>query len=373
MTKEYKRKDYINEMFVLRAVACLSIVLVHSIYFAGKIIPNSYLMGPIGSIAVLLTFGTPTFIFISMLLISYSYPNGLPSKFLTRRAKLILIPFISMAIFYALFYVLDSSAYVINYSTPQSILRYSLINIMGGYHGYFILIIFQFYLLYYIFDDYLSRKPPLLVILTSLVINLIYLSIFNFLPSPIDNKAVDYFWISWYQVPFLGWIFYFTLAYYCGKNYDIFLQTLNRYKNLVLLSTIPIGSLTVVLANLNIIPSSSKSIMMIFFTISMIGSIYFIATKIKTPPYFIIKISEYSFPIYFLHMFFLSIISKTIGIFEINWGVFSIVFLFIGSIVASMFTAYFLNKLKVGKYLVGRINTTTIKSQKTQLYNTIRS
>lgn len=363
------KKIYLNEIFMLRAVACLSIVLLHSLAIAQSGISNlsDYLDAVVNSVRVLLTFGTPTFVFISMLLISYSYPNGLPTTFLGRRAKLILLPYLSMAVFYALFSGLVSELPI------KEILVNASLNILGGYHGYFVLIIFQFYLLCYFFNNYLSKKNPLTIILISLVINLIYLAIFNFSSSPIDNSLVNYFWARGHWIPFVGWVFYFTVAYYCGKNYSEFLFLLNKNKNLILASTVSIGALTVILANLEIIPLSSKSIMMIFFTTSMIATLYYMATKVKDIPYLLMKISEYSFSIYLLHMFFLSIVSKALQVLGIDLGIFNVVFLFAGSIIGSMLMTYIVNRFKFGKYLVGGINSIGVKAKLGYGHKSLRS
>lgn len=353
------KKMYLNEIFLLRAIACLSIVLLHSLAVAQQGISNSsdYLDVVVNSVRVLLTFGTPTFVFISMLLISYSYPNGLPTTFLGRRAKLILLPYLSMAVFYALFYGFFSRLPI------KEILVDASLNILGGYHGYFVLIIFQFYILCYFFNNYLSKKKPLIIISISLIINLTYLAIFNFLDSPIDNILVNYFWIRGHWIPFVGWIFYFTVAYYCGRNYSEFLSLLNKNKNLILTSTVSMGVLTVILANLEIIPLSSKSIMMIFFTTSMIATLYYIATKVKDIPYLLMKINEYSFSIYLLHMLFLSIINKVLQVLGIDLGIFNVMFLFTGSVIGSMLMAYIVNRFKFGKYLVGGINSIGVKTK----------
>lgn len=352
-------KKYLNEIFMLRAVACLSIVLLHSLAVAQSGISNisDYLDIVVNSVRVLLTFGTPTFVFISMLLISYSYPNGLPTTFLGRRGKLILLPYLSMAVFYAFF-----SGLVAALPIKEILINVSL-NILGGYHGYFVLIIFQFYILCYFFNNYLSKKNPFTVILISLIINLIYLAIFNFSSSPIDNSLVNYFWVRGHWIPFVGWIFYFTVAYYCGKNYSDFLFLLNKNKNLILALVVSTGLVTVVLAKLEVIPLSSKSIMMLFFTTSMIATLYYTATKVKDTPYLLMKISEYSFSIYLLHMFFLSVVSKALQVLGIDLGIFNVVFLFVGSIIGSMIMTYIINRSKLGKYLVGGINSIGVKAK----------
>lgn len=371
MESKSERKKHINEIFLLRAVACLSIVLFHAIETSINLnISDSYSFNLIESIKVLLTFGTPTFVFISMLLISYSYSDNLPKYFLIKRAKLLLMPFLAMAIFYAFTYVAKSTNYIVDYSAVKLIIKYSIINILGGYHGYFILIIFQFYILCHLFNRYLSKMNPFATITVALIINLTYLAIFNYLPSPIDNKIVGYLWYGWFKIPFVAWVFYFVLAYYCGRNYDYFLYVIRKYEKIILVSAIAIGSTTIVLENLNLIPSSSKSVMMIFFTTSMIGVIYNIATRIKTIPYFFIKISQYSFSIYLIHMFYLTIMKNILLKHDIDFSVFSILFLFIVSIVASMLTAYIFNKFKFGKYLIGTINNNgaKLKTEKPKIH-----
>ncbi|WP_350560636.1 acyltransferase family protein [Psychrobacter sp. CAL346-MNA-CIBAN-0220] len=360
MIKKPDNKNYINEIFILRAVACLSVVLLHSIEVTqlDVSIINDKLNIIITIIRVLLTFGTPTFIFISILLISYSYPNGLPSNFLVRRLKLIMLPYLSMAVFYAVIVGVVESI-----STKEIIINI-FFNILGNYHGYFVLIIFQFYLLSYFFHNYLSRKNPFVIITISLIINLFYLGVFNFSNSPIDSELVNYFWKRGHWIPFIGWVFYFTLAYYIGRNYSLFLSILDKNRRLILVATIFFAILTAILSSLELIPVSSKSYIMVFFTTSMIGTLYNIFTKIKNTPYLIMQISRYSFPIYLLHLFYLIIINKVLGILGVDWTVFKIVFLFIGSIIASMITTYLLNKLKIGKYLVGGINNIGAVSSK---------
>lgn len=350
------KKQYINEVFILRAVACLSIVLLHSIGRSQLYLTNfnDYSVFIISSVRTLLTFGTPTFIFISILLISYSYPSGVQSNFLRRRGQLILLPYISMAVFYAVFYGFFSS------STIKQVLTNVLINISGGYHGYFVLIIFQFYLLYVFFNDYLSRQRPLKIMLLSLVVNLLYLAVFNFTNSPVDNIFINYFWERGHWIPFIGWIFYFTVAYYCGRNYSAFLLLVNSNIKIILASLVVTGSITIALVNLEIMPLSSKSITMVFFTTSAIGVIYFLANKTTHVPYLLMLISRYSFSIYLLHMVFFDFIIKILKLLEIHWGGFYIAFLFIGSITGSVITAYLINKVKLGKYIVGSVSNVGI-------------
>lgn len=358
------KRKYLNEIVFLRSIACLCIAVVHSLHVAhtSATFTNDLYDTIVDSIYVLFTFGTPTFIFISMLLISYSYPTGLPKGFLAKRFKLIMLPFIFMAIFYSadmnIFRELlaGNMSEVFSAATWSTITKNVVGNLMGGYHGYFILIIFQFYILAYLFHKFLSKSNPLVIILVSLVINLVYLSVFNFTEPPTDSEVMLHFWKSGHWIPFIGWIFYFSLAFYCGLYYSQFVEILKNNKSIVIFSAVFFGILTVLLTMFDLIPLSSKSVTMIFFTTSMIGVLYLIALKIKKIPKILVDINNYSFSIYLLNTFYINIVATILLILHLDFGIFNVIIYFTMSTMASMFTAYLLNKLSFGKYLVGRVN-----------------
>lgn len=323
---------------------------------------NSHYDTLVDSIYVLFTFGTPTFIFISMLLISYSYPNGLPKGFLWRRFQLILLPFIFMAIFYSadmnIFNQLlaGNMTEVFSSDTWSTILSNVIGNLMGGYHGYFILIIFQFYILAYFLYKFLSKSNPVLIILSSLVINVIYLAIFNFTEPPTDSEAILYFWQTGHWIPFVGWIFYFSLAFYCGLYYKQFLKVLKNNSSLVVFSAIFFGGATVLLTIYEVLPLSSKTVTMLFFTTAMIGVLYLISLKIKRIPKILVLINNYSFSIYLLNTFYINITYTVLILLKVDYGIFNVFVYFVVSTTASILTAHLINKIPFGKYLVGRVN-----------------
>lgn len=359
-----KKRKYLNEIIFLRSIACLCVAIEHALHVAhtSHTFTNSLYDTIVESGYVLLTFGTPTFIFISMLLISYSYPAGLPKDFLSRRFKLILFPFIFMAIFYSADMNLlnqllaGNTTEVFSIRTLTTISTNTIGNLMGGYHGYFILIIFQFYILAYFFHKFLSKSNPRTIILISLVINLLYLAIFNFTEPPNDSERMSYFWKSGHWIPFIGWIFYFSLAFYCGLYYHHFITILKKHKKTIILSTLVFAFLTVWLTILKWIPLSSKSVTMLFFTAGMIGTLYLLATKIKIMPKILIDINNFSFSIYLLNTFYINITYTVLRLLKLDFSIFNVLIYFIVSIMASMLTAYLLNLSPYGKYFVGRVN-----------------
>ncbi|WP_223591794.1 acyltransferase family protein [Neobacillus bataviensis] len=345
-------KKLINEIFLLRSISCLSILLLHSLARAYADENHT-----INLLRVLLTFGTPTFIFISEFILARSYPHELPAHFWSKRLKYIMVPYILFGTFYALLKAFEASISSGNNlagSFGHFLWRHLL---LGDYHGYFILVIFQFYLLHFFFHKYLKMWKPPLVMGIALLINVAYLGFFNFVkPYPTDIGV--YIWEKFYWIPFFGWLFYFTLAYYCGRNFSLFISFLNKNAKWIIISPLLIGSICLYLFDSQIISSiSSKRVDMVFFTTSMILLIYYIATKISKVPKIFVWISQYSFGIYLIHPVFLAVMYLVYNrlSFEVYPSLMTL-FYFIGSLLLSCATTFVLNKIPYGIYFAGKIS-----------------
>ncbi|MEH6992332.1 acyltransferase family protein, partial [Neobacillus drentensis] len=137
-------KKLVNEIFLMRTISCLSILLLHSLARA-----YAYDNNIVNLMQLLLTFGTPTFVFISEFILARSYPQELPANFWSKRLKFIMVPYILFGTFYALMKGFEQSLSSGNDflgSFGGFLWKHIL---LGDYHGYFILVIFQFYLLHY--------------------------------------------------------------------------------------------------------------------------------------------------------------------------------------------------------------------------------
>ncbi|UKJ81776.1 acyltransferase family protein [Priestia megaterium] len=349
-----KRKP-VKEIFLIRSIACLAIVLLHSIEASLKFYsPQGGLENNTKvwyeTFALILKFGTPVFVLISIFLLAYSYPKKTPSGFIKKRIKFILIPYLVMAVFYAL---LDA---YIQHLTVTLFLKQLFMNIfLGGYHGYFILIIFQFYLLYMLFQKYAHRFKAWYVIIICFIINFIYLGIFNF-TKPIDIPHAEYIWTRFSWVPFLGWLFYFSIAYYFGIHYEAFKKFLLKYNKYVIAFAILSCALVVFLYQSNLlIVHSSKRIDMLLFSTAMFLLLYYVGAKLKSIPSFFSIISQYSFGIYLLHLFYIALINKFIEHLPFLGLSMYICILLIGSTILSMISTHLLNMIPLGHYVVGKI------------------
>ncbi|MEC1072274.1 acyltransferase family protein [Priestia megaterium] len=346
-------KGLINEFFWLRCVACLAVVMGHSFqssyncYIQSEDQINSLYIDLYHVLYLGILFGTPVFVFISEFLLSKRYPVNVPAGFIKKRLKFLFIPYVFMSIMYAL---TEMSEWTIR----DFIIESSKNIFLGDSTLYFILIIFQFYFLHLFFNKHLNRLSPKKVIPIAFLINILYLSIFNFF-SPPNLPYANYLWKVGYWVPFVGWIFYFILGYYCGKNYRQCLTFLHKYKILVIGMPMFSFSIVLVLSKFVVImPWSSKRIDMILYSTSVILFIIYISSRIKEVPKTVMFISRYSFSIYLLHQFFLMLfpyVKLPVFLNMISY----ILCVFVLSISLSIITSYLLNKFSFGQYVVGTV------------------
>ncbi|WP_088104752.1 acyltransferase family protein [Halalkalibacter urbisdiaboli] len=337
-----------KELFFLRGIACLSIVLLHAIGLGLTSITKEGLTGVFfDSIHVLLYFATPLFIFISMFILGYSYRHRpLPHTFLKNRILYLFLPFLFMAFFYSIPYASSFKDWG---------LKFLLNSVIGDYHGYFVLIIFQFFVLYLLLHKVLPRFNPAVVLISSFIINASYLAFFNF-TTPWAVPYADYIWERFYWVPFLGWLFYFTLGYYCGTYYERFMVQLEKWKGLVLAGPLLTSALLLFFYHSDWLAiHSSKRIDMLFHTMTVGFFLFYIANKMQTIPQSIVFISQYSFGIYLLHMFYQAVFDFAFQFMSINLGYSYIFLLFAGSTMCSIYTIQYVSRWKYAAYLIGKV------------------
>ncbi|RKP53202.1 hypothetical protein D7Z26_15865 [Cohnella endophytica] len=339
-------KKFIKEVNSIRAIACLCVVFLHAIQQRLFTWNNNALHTVLG----LLAFGTATFVFLSELILSRSYPDRLPSFFIKKRVIPILVPFIVFCFFYA---------FIANYDNIPHLIRAFTFNLLGNYHGpWFILVILQFYALHQIFVKYLSKVSAFIILTGSFFINMAYLAIFNLCAPPRETGFIAFLWEGGYWVPCLGWLFYFSLAYYCGKNYERFIQELTEHRSFVLIAPIFAMALVVYVDSFHIMPYGSKRMDMILFTVAMVLSLFLIFSQLKKQPAILEFVSQYSFGIFLIHLFFIKVTNKALHVLGLRLGYFEIPILFLSAVIASVIVVHAVNKLPLGKYLIGGLRST---------------
>ncbi|PSL42567.1 membrane-bound acyltransferase YfiQ involved in biofilm formation [Salsuginibacillus halophilus] len=334
----------IHEVYWLRALACLAVVMVHAVNTTLEhyefIIPKSEENILIAA-RFLVLFGTPAFIFISELLLAYAYPDQVPKGFFIKRVKFLLMPFAFMAFVFAVM-------------TSESIGEFpselALNLFLGGYTGYFILIIFQFYILHVCLHRYLKKVSPVLVLSAALMINTIYLGFFH-VTSPPGIVLGEYIWERGHWLPFTGWVFYFALGYYAGRYYHQIMSRIVKLRYLLAGAAAVLLLFVFSLVVTDILDVvSSKRVDYILYTTAVVFAILAFTYRLKKVPLPVLVLSKYSFNVYLLHTVILHYLPKFEGLHP---------FLYFGLAVilsagGSMLFAKFVSRFNITSYLIGK-------------------
>jgi membrane-bound acyltransferase YfiQ involved in biofilm formation len=340
------------EVYWLRCICCIAVVIIHSISaamgtFEG--VKNTLITSYIPFL-----FATPAFVFISEFLIAKSYPNGLPNGFMKKRLKKLVPPYLFLAFIYAIF-----KTHQFSFLT----FKVTLSNIfLGGFVAYFIIVIIQFYLLHKFFHKYLKNWSPKIVLPIGFVINILYLAFFNF-SNPLPIPKADYIWRMGYWMPFVGWLFYFLLGYYCGRYYTELKIAINKYKTLIYTLSIVTLFIGFLVNHFQLYTIDSKRIDNILYTTCIILLVFQLTSKVQSVPNFVMLISRYSFNIYLLHEVFMMSVQYVPFVKDMNILVY-IISLSILAIGGSIFISTVLNKFSFGGYLVGQPYAKQQKVQK---------
>jgi membrane-bound acyltransferase YfiQ involved in biofilm formation len=341
-----------NEVFWLRSLSCLTVVLLHAItttiihYYPS---PDSTTHLVLRSLQMLMMYGTPMFVFISEFLIAYRYRNGVKPGFFSKRVKFILIPYIVMGLFYAWVYQKGHGM--------ESILSKWGDHVMfGAYHGYFILIIFQFYILHVLFDRALRKVNAKIILFVAFVINTAYLAFFNF-NDPATYGIEPLTWTRLTNLPFLAWVFYFVAGYYAGRHFDRFKQFVMATRKWHIPFFAGASALVLTFFWTDTLESvGSKRFDVILLTTAVMLIMFSTAFRLKKIPGWLVTISQYSFGIYLLHPFFQLIIVQNIKNFTTTDNVFVLISVFFGlGVLLPMAVTNLLNRIPYGQYVVGKV------------------
>ncbi|MCJ0951400.1 acyltransferase family protein [Mammaliicoccus sciuri] len=210
-----------HEITYARAIFCLIIVGVHILSrYLNDVELQDHNRMIVVTFQILILFGTPCFIILSESLISMVYKDKLPNNFLVKRFKYIMIPYFSIGTFYVY------SKYKLG-SNEESFWQLFKENLLiGDWDGWFVMAIFQFYILHLIFHKILSKANPIIMIVISFVISLTHSYLMY------NNDAYSNWWNDFYplfhRTNILYWLFYFVFGYYLGKYYNEVLSFMEK-------------------------------------------------------------------------------------------------------------------------------------------------
>ncbi|MFC2947697.1 acyltransferase family protein [Virgibacillus sediminis] len=326
----------VKEWNLLRAIACLTIVFLHSTTHI-KYILGSDIFQDISQYRVLLVYATPAFVVLSEIILANKYHNRIPDGFFRKRAKYIFGPFIVFAI-------IDVLVQAYKQGWDYDIGGNVLDNLLGNFQGYFILIIFQFYVLHYLIVRFQWSVKKLLPI--SILVMMIHLSLLN--------SGISFFveYHAELRLPFTAWFGYFTTAFLIGKHYDQVKEFLREYKWLTLVFVFFSAYLIVASYESGYIVLSSRRTDLLPFVISICLAV--IAWGQLFPNLKIVNlISNYSLGIYLIHWQVQQLIYPYMT--EIFPGITTAILgLFFLSFTITLVLIKLISLLPFGEYIVGK-------------------
>ena len=329
----------IKEWNLLRVIACLSIVFLHSTTYTGWT-KGSFNLEYYDYFRLLLCFATPTFIILSIIILANRYKSELPSNFFMKRFKFVMLPFISFAIIDALMVNLLSENGI-------DIISKVLFNLKGGYGGYFILIIFQFYILHYLVLKYKISIEKLFPVTVLIMIVQLYLLYSTDIAIFVNNEDII-------RHLFIAWLAYYAVGFLIGKNYDKLHILLKKYKWYTL-----VGLFFALFLMFLSFEAGNKLVFsrrIDIFVLSTAVTMVILAWGQYVPNFKIINmISNYSLGIYLVHWQVQRVLAPYLGdYFESMTAM--IIGMFFISLILSMVIIKLISLLPFGKYIVGNTN-----------------
>lgn len=288
---------------------------------------------------------TPIFILISETLLARNYASGVPKGFFYKRIKFILIP-----------YALVGT--VLSYTTSSKDLSSFLeklksIVLLGHWHGYFILVIFQFYVLHWLLGKYLARTNPFLPLAAAFLLSFLHSFGFYFI-GEYQGLILTHYPLS-HRTFILSWVFYFVAGFYIGQYYDQLVAFLMKRIWLPALASISsyLAMMYLVLERGKDAAISERTEMLVF-AISVFLLLVVLFRKYKVESNTLMYISNFSFFIYLSHLI---VLPNLVGLslkFGQNFFVFTSMLTFL-TISSSMGIAFFLYRNKLTRLFTGKI------------------
>ena len=324
-----KKKDLFVQ--VLRAIAVFSVLIVHTTgYFTS--LEFGYMQIVYAFLDSIANIAVPLFVFVSGYVLTKVYAKGISYPWYYKKRALRIFPaYIFFTTFYFMFFNYQDLAF--------KKFLHSMLFADASYHLPYVLLIFQLYLLF-----------PLL-----LKINDTKLLIGSFLV-----QLVSLLFNSSNILIFPSFLFYFVLGIYTSKTNINLLSKLRIPSNVVIPLILAClvtyfwikGSL--IFGGFRLIPESyswKADITRYFLYIYLIVFIFFSRENFmrffKKAQHFIVKVGNYSFGIYLIHVFYLTLIIRLI--FDNQYGhPLFVVFSLTATFLLSYLSLEVYNKLKDG-------------------------
>lgn len=337
----------LSEINVIRAIACVFVVLTHSISsYLNNVEVNlmsedKYIIW----IRFAILCATPIFILLSETLISKNYPVALPKGFFRKRFKYILIPYILIG---SIVSYMDSEG---NFESFINLVIEKVL--LGDWYGFFVIVIFQLYILHWLLGNFLSKVNPIYPLVISFLISFTHVYLFVNI-TEYKEFIFNYYPLSFRTNIFI-WLFYFVVAFYTGQYYERILSFLSNKVWIPVLSTVI--SYLVVMHNIlsrDYTTVASERYDMMLYSVSVFFLMLIIFRKYSVSNKTLITISHFSYFIYLTHMLTLPYYAELTLRFGSNFFIYIIVMAFL-TISTSIGWAFLFYNNKFTRLFTGRI------------------
>ena len=348
----------VRELVVLRGMACLGVVLIHALSTTlVRAQPQSRFANALSVLQMLLMFCTPVFVFLSAAVVGYAY-DAPPPGFLRRRVRYVLVPFVVMGAIYGAvttltyLHVYDTSA-----AAASALLQFTIRNLAGGNHLWFIIPIFQFYILYTVCGRWLTDAPPRVVLPSALLLNAAYLALFNLArvddagQAALGTVGSRHVW----SLLFPGWLFYFAYGHWLGRSW--YKHGVGRLPRLAwhgVVAALAAGTMLYLHFGGVLAVRSSQRVDVLLYTAAMMPLLLWVAGRVRWGTGVLVTISRFSFGIYILHPFFIDVarrVLRTVPAVELRLNP---LLLWVFATGGALATAWLLSRVPAGSLLVGR-------------------
>lgn len=369
------RKDRIKELDVLRGLAFLAVVLQHTLgVYVRKADIQIADAAMLGMLFNFTKFAVPAFVFATGTVLFYNYYEKLEyRKFIWKRTVEIFLPYLLWTGIYEIYYY---GLPLINFSWLREFGKNVILG-TESYHLWFIILIFQFYLIYPVFLALfkwvrvrITTKTRFTFTLGALIVIYTLLMWFSSSYIPRENLQVNYrflqlFFLDYRDRNFLYFSFYFILGGIAGLS-------ISKWREFVLKSVIWNGFLFPALfiwigyelmrgasgGQVNLNYSTTLKPSMFFYTVSEIILLYGLCITIVRSGSVIIKrlsfIGKFSYGAYLAHALVLGYVVRGINRFmPSEHYLWSSTIAFILCAMVSVGITVLISKIPFGRLLIG--------------------
>lgn len=239
------KKQRIAELDFFRTIAFLAVALQHVLGAYQRTDISRWESAGISVLFLATKFAVPAFVFASGLVLFYNYYESLRyGKFLVKRIKEILIPYILWTVLYYIYYTPRTDRGIEGYFK-------ALVLGEGGYHLWYIVMIFQFYLFlpFYIavfrkIEKHFTLKGRAAVFCIFTVLYSVYILLPSyFLPYGIvkpQNPVIKFLFADYITRNSISYVFYFILGGVVALNLEKMRDLLKKY-SFVLISAFAVS------------------------------------------------------------------------------------------------------------------------------------